>query len=75
LNNIWKKKINDTDWAVLNVLLRNPVVSNKDLATEVFLSPDGIGSSLRRMYVMFDVPESKYMKIGLLLKVIKISNN
>lgn len=70
-----EKKINDTDWAVLNVLLRNPVVSNKDLAAEVFLSPDGIGSSLRRMYVMFDVPESKYMKIGLLLKVIKISNN
>ena len=70
-----QKKINDTDWAVMNVLLENPVISNKELAEKVFLSSDGVSSSLRRMYAMFDVPESKYMKIGLQLKVIKISNH
>jgi tetratricopeptide (TPR) repeat protein len=69
-----QKKMNETDWAVLNVLLENPVISNKELSEKVFLSSDGVGSSLRRMYVVFDVPESKYMKIGLLLKAIKISN-
>ena len=69
------RKMNETDWAVLNVLLENPVISNKELSEKVFLSSDGVGSSLRRMYVVFDVPESKYMKIGLLLKAIKISNH
>lgn len=68
------KKLNETDWSVLCCLLEDPVVSNKALASRVFLSVDGVGSSLRRMYEMFDVTESKYMKIGLLLKVIKISN-
>lgn len=70
-----QKKMNETDWAVLNVLLENPVISNKELAEKVFLSSEGVGSSLRRMYAMFDVPESKYMKIGLQLKAIKISNH
>jgi hypothetical protein len=70
-----QKKMNETDWAVLNVLLENPVISNKELSEKVFLSSDGVGSSLRRMYAVFDVPESKYMKIGLLLKAIKISNH
>jgi tetratricopeptide (TPR) repeat protein len=69
-----EKKMNETDWTVLNVILENPVISNKELAQSVFLSSDGVGSSLKRMYMMFDVEESKYMKIGLLLKAIKISN-
>lgn len=70
-----QKKMNETDWSVLNVLLENPVISNKELAEKVFLSSDGVGSSLRRMYAIFDIQESKYMKIGLLLKTIKISNH
>jgi len=74
LERFLEKKLNETDWSVLNVLVENPVISNKDLASRVFLSPDGVGSSLRRMYEMFEVAESKYMKIGLLLKAMKISN-
>ena len=69
------KKINETDWNVLNILLEDPVISNKDLADRVYMSVDGIGSSLRRMYEYFDIPSSKYMKIALLLKAIKMSNN
>ncbi len=75
LERFLEKRLNETDWAVLNVLLENPVISNKELAERVFLSSDGVGSYLRRMYVMFDIAESKYMKIGLLLKAIKISNS
>lgn len=69
------KKINETDWNVLNILLDDPVISNKDLADRAYMSVDGIGSSLRRMYEYFDIPNSKYMKIALLLKAIKISNH
>jgi hypothetical protein len=69
------KKINETDWNVLNILLDDPVISNKDLADKAYMSIDGIGSSLRRMYEYFDIPNSKYMKIALLLKAIKISNH
>lgn len=67
------KKINETDWNVLNILLEDPVISNKDLADRAYMSIDGIGSSLRRMYEYFDIPNSKYMKIALLLKAIKLS--
>jgi DNA-binding CsgD family transcriptional regulator len=59
----------------LNILLEDPTISNKELADKAYLSVDGIGSSLRRMYEYFDIPSSKYMKIALLLKAIKISNN
>jgi tetratricopeptide (TPR) repeat protein len=69
------KKINETDWNVLNILLEDPTISNKELADKAYLSVDGIGSSLRRMYEYFDIPSSKYMKIALILKAIKISNN
>ena len=75
LENAIEKKLNETDWNVLNILLDDPVISNADLADKAFMSVDGIGSSLRRMYEYFDIPNSKYMKIVLLLKAIKISSN
>ncbi len=68
-------KLNETDWTVLNILLDDPVISNKDIATKAFMSVDGIGSSLRRMYSHFDIKESKYKKISLIMGAIKISNN
>ncbi len=68
------RKINETDWNVLNILLDDPVISNKDIAAKAFLSVDGIGSSLRRMYEFFEIKESKYKKISLLLEAVKISN-
>ncbi|MDG1332438.1 MAG: winged helix-turn-helix transcriptional regulator [Crocinitomicaceae bacterium] len=68
------RKINETDWNVLNILLDDPVISNKDIAAKAFLSVDGIGSSLRRMYEFLEIKESKYKKISLLLEAVKISN-
>lgn len=69
------RSLNDTDWNVLNILKDDPVISNKDLAKKAFKSVDGIGSSLRRMYEYMDVKDSKYKKISLLMKAIKISNS
>jgi hypothetical protein len=68
------KKLNETNWKVLNILLGDPVITNKEIAEKAFMSVDGIGSSLRRMYEYFDIKETKYKKISLLLEVIKISN-
>ena len=66
--------LNETDWNVLQILLNNPVSTNKEIAEKAFMSIDGIGSSLRRMYEYFEIKESKYKKISLLLEAIKISN-
>ena len=51
------------------------MITNKGIANKVFLSIDGVGSSLRRMYVYFDIKESKYKKIALLLEAVKLSNS
>jgi hypothetical protein len=55
--------------------LDDPVITNKEIAEKAFMSVDGIGSSLRRMYEYFEIKESKYKKISLLLVAVKISNN
>lgn len=68
------RKLNDTDWNVLNILLKEPDISNKDIAERAFMSVDGIGSSLRRMYQYFDIKESKYKKISLITEAIKMSS-
>jgi tetratricopeptide (TPR) repeat protein len=69
------RKLNDTDWNVLNILLQEPDISNKEIAEKAFMSVDGIGSSLRRMYLYFDIKESKYKKISLITEAIKASSN
>ena len=68
------REINETDWKVLNILLDDPVITNKEIAEKAFMSVDGIGSSLRRMYDYFDIKESKYKKISLILDAIKKSD-
>ena len=68
------KILNETDWNVLNILLKEPDISNKEIAEKAFMSIDGIGSSLRRMYVYFNIKESKYKKISLIMTAIKASN-
>lgn len=69
------RKLNETDWNVLNVLSQNPVCSNKEIASQISMSVDGIGSSLRRMYEYFEIAESKYKKTDLIRKAIRISTN
>ena len=67
--------LNETDWSILNILIENPTAMNKHIAEKVNLSIDGVGSSLRRMYEYFEVHETKYKKIALLHKAIKISQS
>ncbi|RXR31866.1 tetratricopeptide repeat protein [Flavobacterium piscinae] len=74
IENFIQRKLNETDWNVLNILLKEPDISNKELAEKAFMSVDGIGSSLRRMYLYFDIKESKYKKIALITVAIKASN-
>ncbi|MFK7783075.1 tetratricopeptide repeat protein, partial [Psychroserpens sp.] len=69
------RKLNETDWNVLKILFDDPVITNNDIAEKAFMSVPGIGSSLRRMYEYFNIKESKYKKISLLLAAIKISNS
>ena len=73
IENFINQKLNETDWNVLNILLDNVVISNKEIAEKAFMSVDGIGSSLRRMYQYFEIKESKYKKISLLMEAIKYS--
>lgn len=69
------RKLNETDWMVLTILLEDPTISNKEIADKASMSIDGISSSLRRMYEYFEIKESKYKKISLLLEAVKSSNN
>jgi len=68
------RKLNETDWNILNILLKEPEIANKEIAEKAFMSIDGIGSSLRRMYLYFDIKESKYKKISLIMEAIKASS-
>lgn len=67
------RSINETDWKVLNILLEDPFIKNALIAEKAYMSVDGIGSSLRRMYQAFEIKDSRYMKISLLMEAIKIS--
>ncbi|MCG9880728.1 MAG: tetratricopeptide repeat protein [Bacteroidia bacterium] len=68
------RRLNETDWKVLHILLEDATYSNREIADKVSMSIDGIGSSLKRMYVYFDVKETKYRKIALLHAVMNISS-
>jgi tetratricopeptide (TPR) repeat protein len=67
--------LGESSWNILTVIFDKPSISNKDLAEEVFLSPDGLSSSLRRMYKAFQVntESSRNKKIALITKAMKIS--
>ena len=73
LDEVLGRNLNDTDWNVLKILLEDPAMTNRNIAERVHLSVDGIGSSLRRMYLYFDVKETKYKKMALLHAAMKAS--
>jgi tetratricopeptide (TPR) repeat protein len=69
------RKLNETDWKVLTIILEDPAISNKEIAEQAFMSVDGIGSSLRRMYDYFGIQETKYKKMSLITDAIKRSGS
>ena len=68
-------QLGESSWAILNIIFKNPSVTNKAIAEEVFLSVEGVSSSLRRMYKSFGVQSknSKNLKVALVTKAVKIS--
>lgn len=68
-------KLNQTDWKVLNALLNQPTITNKEIAAMLFLSVPGIRSSLQKMYRSFDISgTSGSRRIALVLAAIEISS-
>ncbi len=67
--------VGESSWNILNVIYENPTVSNREIAEQVFLSLEGVSSSLRRMYRTFDVKSgsSSNLKVALITKAIQIS--
>ena len=69
------QKLNKTDWKVLNELVQDPIISNKMIAEKIFMSVEGVSSSLRRMYIYFDIDDTRYKKIALVMKAIGVSKS
>lgn len=67
-------KIGESAWRILNLILKDPTISNKQIAEEVSLSVEGVSSSLRKMYTVFNITTPSNKKIALLMEVIKISS-
>lgn len=68
--------INQSDWKILNALFQNPGLSNREIANTVSLSIDGVRSSLRKLYRLFEIEKSsnQNQRIALILKASRISN-
>ena len=68
-------KLNDSDWKILSQLLENPAITNREIAELVSLSFEGVRSSLKKMYRVFDIQKSgENQKISLIIKATRISN-
>lgn len=68
-------KLNETDWKIINQIIKNPSISNNELSELVSLSVEGTRSSLKKMYRLFDIPTSRTMKLNLVIKLIRLTEN
>ena len=69
-----ENKLNDTDWKILKLICVTPTITNKDIGEKVYLSVDGVKSSFKKMYDLFDITSiGRNKKISLAIKVIKLS--
>jgi tetratricopeptide (TPR) repeat protein len=68
------KALGDSSWDILNAIYNDPSISNREIAEEVFLSVEGVSSSLRRMYRSFKVSSgnTKNLKVALITKVVGV---
>ncbi len=69
-------KLNPTDWSILTILYQNPVISNQELADKISLSIEGVASSLKKMYLNFDLVDTKrsQKKLELIVRASRMSN-
>ena len=68
-------KLNETDWKIIDQIIKNPSISNNELSELVSLSVEGCRSSLKKMYRLFDIPTSRTMKLNLVIKLIRLTKN
>lgn len=69
-------KLNDTDWKILNALLNNPMITNRDIAQMIHLSIPGVRSSLQKMYRLFEINgNSSNRRIALLLAAARLGGD
>ncbi|MDG1477221.1 MAG: winged helix-turn-helix domain-containing protein, partial [Vicingaceae bacterium] len=67
-------RLNESDWKILNVIYRDPLILNKSIADKVNLSLEGTSSSLRKMYRLFHLTDSKNKKLALIMEAARISS-
>tara|TARA_B100000809_G_scaffold184866_1_gene182899 strand:- start:3431 stop:5044 length:1614 start_codon:yes stop_codon:yes gene_type:complete len=65
--------LNMSDWKILNVLFKEPLITNKEIAEQVNLSLEGTSSALRKMYKMLQISDAKNKKLALITEVTRIS--
>lgn len=68
-------KLGESSWKILNAIFEDPTIGNREIGEKVFLSVEGVSSSLRRMYKNFDVnsESSQNLKVALVAKAVEIS--
>ena len=76
IENAIHSNLNISDWKILETLYYEPSISNQQIAETVSLSVDGVRSSLRKMYRLFDIHKSdSNQRFALILKAIRLSTD
>ena len=66
--------LNDSDWSVLTLLCEKPTINNREISELVSLSFDGVRSSLRKMYRIFNIQNTnENQRMALVIKAFQIS--
>ena len=70
-------KLNETDWNILCNLVENPSINNKELASQICLSYEGVRSSLKKLYSLFDLRKDsgKNIRMELVIQALRCSQN
>ena len=74
INNQTENKLNETDWKIIHLICSSPTIAYKEIGAQVFLSVDGVKSSFKKMYDLFEINASgRNKKLALAIKLIKLS--
>ncbi|NOQ26761.1 MAG: tetratricopeptide repeat protein [Bacteroidales bacterium] len=67
--------LNDSDWNVISLLCKNPTINNREISEQISLSFEGVRSSLKKMYRIFNIQNSnENQRIALVIQAIRFSN-
>ena len=68
-------KLNETQWNILSKLVEVPTINNKELADQISLSYEGVRSSLKKLYFLFDLRKDsgKNMRMELIILALRHS--